>query len=171
MENEPKDYDISIALGITESRVRSLRIKSQLQYPREINWCEKLTDAIRHGVYDSVQKMITVTIEDPSVRNRIRYEVESRFGMVNLSLNSKQLVLPVESFLILAACADEDTDETLKKLNEKLKKSKLGIIEKGSIKSRFLKSVSGIGSFVGSLVTIFTTGAPIVKAVAELIGG
>lgn len=171
IEGEPKDYEISIQLGIPESKVRSLRLKSQLQYPRDIKWEENLVTAIEHGTYDNVTKMITVTIEDPSVRNKIRFEVESRFGTVNLSLNSKHLVLPVESFLILAACAEKDTDATLKKLNKELKKSRLGEIEKGNIKNRVLKTVSDIGSFLGSITTVYTAGAAIITAVSSLISG
>lgn len=115
--------------------------------------------------------MITVTIENPSVRNKIRFEVESRFGTVNLSLNSKHLVLPVESFLILAACAEKDTDATLKKLNKELKNRKIGEIEKGNIKNRVLKTVSDIGSFLGSITTVYTAGAAIITAVSSLISG
>lgn len=171
IEGEPKDYEISIQLGIPESKVRSLRLKSQLQYPRDIKWEENLVTAIEHGTYDRTTKMITVTIEDPSVRNMIRFEVESRFGTVNLSLNSKHLVLPVESFLILAACAEKDTDETLKKLNKELKKSKLGEIEKGKLKNRVLKTVSDIGSVLGSVTNVYTAGAAIIVAVSSLISG
>ena len=171
LEGDTRDYDISIALGIPESKVRTLRVKSQLQYPREIRWEEKLVTAIEHGSYDPITKMITISIEDPSVRNRIRYEVESKYGTVNLSLNNKQLILPVESFLILAACAEEDTGATIKKLNKELKKSKIGEIEKGNLKSRFLKDVDDVGSLVGNLGSIFTTGTAIISVVAKLIQG
>lgn len=169
MDGEPRDYDISIALGIPESKVRSLRIKSQLQYPRDINWEEKLVTAIDHGTYDPVAKVITITIEDPSVRNRIRHEVESRFGTVNLSLNSKQLILPVESFLILAACAEEDTKEALNRLNAELKKSKVSEIEKGNFKGRFLQAVPDLVSFLANIYSLFSPGAAIIGAVSNLI--
>jgi len=171
LEDDVRDYDISIALGIPESKVRTLRVKSQLQYPREIKWEEKLVTAIEHGSYDPITKMITISIEDPSVRNRIRYEVESKYGIVNLSLNNKQMILPVESFLILAACAEEDTDATIKRLNTELKKSKIGEIEKGNLKSRFLKGVDDVAALVGNLRSIYTSGAVIVGVVSKLLQG
>lgn len=167
--DEVLDYDISLKLGITESKVRSLREKSQLRYPREIHWEDKLTTAIKRGTYDSVQKMITITIEDPSVRNKIRNVIESKYGTVNLSLNSKQLVLPIESFLILAACAEENTDEVLKKLNKELKKSKIDTIEKGKTKGRFLKQVNDLTAFLVPVCSLFTAGQSIINAVLELI--
>lgn len=168
-EDNMTDYDISIKLGIPESKVRNLRVKSQLQYPREIHWEEKLTKAIQHGVYDQVQKQLTITIEDPSVRNRIRHEVESKYGIVNISLNSKQLVLPIESFLILAACAEGDTEGILRKLRDELNNNKINYIEKGSLKDRFLKQVEDIGGLLNNLATIYTVGKPIIAAVIGLI--
>ena len=168
-ENEINDYEISIDLGITESKVRNLRIKSQLQYPREIKWEEKLASAIEKGTYDPVQKQVTITIEDPSVRNRIRYEVESRFGTVNLSLNSKQLVLPVESFLILAACAEKDSDAVLDKFNDELQKSGVGRIEKGQFKTRIFNTASQTVSILSSLLTICSGGQPVLRALIQLI--
>lgn len=50
IEGEPKDYEISIQLGIPESKVRSLRLKSQLQYPRDIKWEENLVTAITRNI-------------------------------------------------------------------------------------------------------------------------
>ena len=169
IEEDPLDYDISIALGIPESKVRTLRVKSQLQYPREIKWEEKLTLAIKKGTYDPVQKQITITIEDPSVRNRIKHEVESHYGTANLSFNTKQLILPVESFLILAACAEENTDEVIKKINKELRSFEIKEIERANFNNRFLKSVNNIGAIVNSLASLYTIGTGIINAVTLLI--
>ena len=168
-DEDVTDYDISIELGMPESKVRNLRVKSQLQYPREIKWVDKLTNAIQHGVYDSVQKQIIITIEDPSVRNRIRHEIESHYGTVNLSFNTKQLVLPVESFLLIAACAEENTEAIIKKLRTELNKSKINVIEKGNIKDRFMKTVEDLGGTLSNLKTLYTVGKPILTAVIALI--
>lgn len=165
-----RDYEISIDLGITEQKVRSLRVKSQLLYPRVINWVEQMRQALENGSYDD--GMITITLEDPSVRNRIRYEVESKSGTVNLSLNRKQLVLPVESFLILAACAEKDTDEVLQSLNkifagnEEIK----GTIHKDKIGKRIFNGVTNIGEKLQAVLTVFTVGKPIIEQVIKLLG-
>lgn len=169
LEGKPRDYDISIDLGITENKVRLLRVKSQLQYPREIKWQDEVISAVQHGTYDSVQKMITITLENPSVRNMIRNEIESNFGTVNVSLNSKQLVLPVESFLILAACAEQDTDEVIRKLNSSFRKGGASSIEKGNFKTRFLLGVNNVGAALASIASIYSIGAPLVEAVRNLV--
>lgn len=170
LEGEVRDYDISIALGITESKVRTLRVKSQLQYPRELRWVEDLTKALDHGFFDN--GMITVTLENPSVRNRIRNEIESKFGTVGFSLNSKQLVLPVESYLILAACAEKDADSVLKELNNQFIKNEEveGKIQKGRFKDRIFKNVNDLGVLIQNVTAIYTAGKPIVEALIRLVG-
>ena len=170
MEDEVRDYDISIALGITESKVRTLRVKSQLLYPRELKWVEQLTSALDHGFY--VDGMITITLENPSVRNMIRNEVESKYGTVNISLNSKQLVLPVESYLLLAACAEKDTDTVLQELNKRFIKDKeiIGGIQKEKFKARIFKNVNNVAEAIQNVIALFTYGRPIIEAVIRLIG-
>ena len=115
--------------------------------------------------------MITITIENPSARNRIRYEVEKHYGMVGLSLNSKQLILPVESFIILAACAESNTDETIEKLNVKLHERYplLKKIEKKNIRTRFLKPVKDTTSFLSDTATIYNIGLPIIQALIMIV--
>ncbi len=164
-----RDYDISIALGIPESKVRLLREKSQLQYPRDIQWVKQLSDALENGFY--FDGMITVTIEDPSVWNRIRYEVESKYGTVNLSLNRKQLTLPIESFLILAACAETDSDTVLEKINAEFEDNEeiIGKIQKGKFKTRLFRNVNNVGTLLQSLIAFYSVGKPIIDGLIKLL--
>ena len=88
MQTEPvRDYDISIALGITESKVRSLRIRSQLLYPRTLSWNDELQKALSRGQYNADKMTITVMIEDPSVQNLLKSKIEEAYGPVYLSFN------------------------------------------------------------------------------------
>ena len=171
LEGAVRDYDISIDLGITESKVRSLRVRSQLLYPKEINWKEELATAIQHGAYDPETKQITVTIEDPSVKNLLKNIIEENFGTVGLSLNSKHLILPIESYLLLAACAEDNYENVVKDLNKKLKSHSKDIekIEKKGIKTRFLKSVPDITALISEVLAIYQVGRPIVESVLHLI--
>ena len=166
-----RDYDISIALGITESKVRNLRVKSQLMYPRKLEWAEELVKSIEHGYYDRTTGQITVTFEDPSIQNLMKNKIEESFGTVGQTLNIKQLVLPIESFLLLAAFAEQDEDDILSKLNTKLAKesARATVIEKKKFKARFMKEVPDTVSFISSLLTIYNVGRPIVEAVLDKI--
>lgn len=166
-----RDYDISISLGIPESKVRSLRVKSQLLYPREIKWIQEIGSAINHGYYDSNSGQITITVENPSVRNYLRYIIEKNFGVVGLTLNSKQLVLPIESYMLLATLAEEDADQMILKLN-KLIQDELKIkdrIEKKSFARRFLKGIPNLVGFVSASLDIYKNGRPIIEALINTI--
>ena len=171
-----RDYDISIELGITESKVRSLREKSQLLYPRELNWQEELAAALEKGHYDEDEKTVTVTLEDPSVRNKIRSDIEREFGVVNLSLNSRQLVIPLESLLYLAIIADGgDSDALIDKLNETWSTAKelseRITMDKNWKKKRFLKDCSNIQTVIGTASAVLTGGQTILRALTPLLGG
>ena len=166
-----RDYDISIALGIIESKVRSLRVKSQLMYPKKLEWTEELTKSIEHGYYDKATGQITVTFEDPSIQNLMKNKIEEGFGTVGQTLNVKQLVLPVESFLLLAAFAEQDENDVLSKLNEKLAKesTKATKIERKKFKERFMNDIPDAVSFISSLLTIYSAGRPIIEAIIDKI--
>ena len=170
IDENAKDYDLSVALGITESKARTLRVKSQLLYPREIDWVGNVATALKHGLYED--GMITITIEDPNVWNRVKNEIEKKFGTVNLSLNSKHLVLPVESFILLAACAEEDTSEAISNLKSLIRQQQTcnETIETKGFKQRFLQPVSDVASFIENAKTIFEAGKPIIRALLLLIG-
>ena len=124
LETEPRDYDISIDLGIPESKVRSLRVKAQLLYPRkELKWQEELEKALSKGQYDLQDQTITIMIEDPSVLNLLKSIIEETYGVVYKTLNSKHLCLPIESYLLLAMELEEDRSKALSRLNSKWKEA------------------------------------------------
>ena len=77
----------------------------------------------------------------------------------------------IESFLLLAAFAEQDEDDILSKLNMKLAKesARATVIEKKKFKARFMKEVPDAVSFISSLLTIYNVGRPIVEAVLDKI--
>ena len=125
LTEEPKDYEISVALGIPESKVRNLRLKSQLRYPRRITWEDEFEKALRKGFYNKNTQTVTIMIEDPAIQNMIKYQIEKSNGMVDRSLNMKHLVMPIDSVVALAMESERQngTEEgTLLKIREVYKK-------------------------------------------------
>ena len=61
------------------------------------------------------------------------------------------------------------SDAIIKRLNTELKKSKVGEIEKGNLRNRFLRDVDDIGTLFGILSSIYTGGVAIISVVAKLI--
>ena len=147
-----------------------------MKYPRNLYCNKELAKSIEHksiehGYYDRVTDQITVTFEDPSIQNLIKNKIEESFGTVGRTLNSKQLVLPLESFLLLAAFAEQNEDDILSELNKQLAKesAKTSVIEKRQFKARFMKAVPDTFSFVSSILSIYNAGRPIVEAVLNKI--
>ncbi|MBR5338922.1 MAG: hypothetical protein IK150_02460 [Lachnospiraceae bacterium] len=171
LEGTARDYDISIDLGITESKVRNLRIRSQLLYPKKLDWKEELEKSMEHGVYDASSKQITIMFEDPSVQNLMKNEIEKAFSNVGRTFNPKQLVLPIESFLILAAQAEEDKQIVLEKLNNKVREVTKSVedIEKKPLGTRFLQSVPNIVSFITNCISLYSAGKPIIDRLLGII--
>lgn len=166
-----RDYNISIDLGITESKARNLRVKSQLMYPKEIKWENELAKELNHAHYDATTKQITLTIEDPSVQSKIKNVIETEFGTVGHSLNYKQLVLPIESFLILATHAEKNQNEVFKKLCNQYKnftKSERKI-EKSTLLSNFLDDIDKPVEFIVSLLSIYDISKPLIQSLLNLI--
>ena len=119
LEKPARDYEISVELGIPESKVRSLRTRAQLLYPRELLWSEELKSAIAKGSYNPSDCTLTVMIEDPSAQSYIRNQIESQQGIVMMSFNPKHLTLPIESYILLAAQMNVDKEDAMKRLNAK----------------------------------------------------
>lgn len=171
LKRPARDYEISIELGITESRVRTLRIKSQLLYPRDLKWVDELSKSIEHGYYDKMTGQITVTFEDPSVQSLMKNKIEENFGTVGQSINVKHLILPVESFLILAAHAEKDNSSIIQKINDVLQArgTKKIVIEKEKLRTKYLEGIPDMVSFLSGLLSIYSTGRPIIEALIQKI--
>lgn len=173
-DGEPRDYDISVALGITESRARNLRVKLQLMYPRSINEIDALTTAINGGHYHSDTRDVTITIENPSVRNSIKNKLELENFNVGLTLNNKQLVLPIESIVIIAAILDIDSDKVFANLKEELKKENIDIskIEGKKFKEKFFDSIDTADKLVSILSNIkssYFNASAIIVALSNIV--
>ena len=173
-EETVRDYDLSLQLGITETKVRNLRIKSQLLYQKDIDEAKELAEAISSGRFNPDTREITITIENPSVRNSIKNTVESSNHNVGISLNSKQLILPVESIVILAILLDESKDDLLERIRTKFNKETVDIskIEKGNYKDRFFKNISSINeitSVCNSIVPFFTNAAQVIQSLVNVM--
>lgn len=163
------DYDISIALGIPETKVRNLRVKSQLQYPREINMIEQIASSIRNGFYDN--GMVTITIEDPNVKSYIKHIIESNDGIANITLNSKQLVLPLISYITLATEVEKDKDKIIKVINEKINETRKiqEITQKRKFGKELFSNINDASTFLESIENLYTKGKPVVIALIALL--
>lgn len=117
--NECSDYKISHELGITQQRVRNLKIKNQLVYPIEYDWRLALAKLTENARYDRISKKIIMNIPDPNLYLEIQNFIEEKGAYVEKQLNSKILQIRVEYYIELAL-ALENVDNQ-KKFIKKLK--------------------------------------------------
>lgn len=114
------DYKISKELGITQQRVRNLRVKSQLTYPIELDWKKSLAKLTENARYDKESKRVTMSIPDPNLYLDIQNFIESSGAYVEKQLNSKLLQLRAEYYIQLIVSLEPD--ENRKKIIKDLKK-------------------------------------------------
>ena len=180
LKKPANDYDISLELGITESKVRSLRIKSQLAYPKKLNWQDELLAAMQNYYFDPSANTLTIMIEDPSVQNLISHKIEQAHGIVKLAFNKKHLELPIGSYVMLALEAEKEQGsdkaekDILKEINSQLQKENTLVqkVTKENLPSTFLskfKDPSAILGIISIVVDHFSPENRIISMILSIL--
>ena len=92
------DYTISKELGITQSRVRSLKERKELKYPYLVDtkWKEAFVSALKNARYDEHDHYVKFIIQDINVMNEARHFIEEKGWYDECSLNKKLLRIPLD---------------------------------------------------------------------------
>ena len=65
------DFSIASALGITEAKVRNLKVKVNLQYPDSgLRWQEIFLESVQYATCED-GKTVKVSIKDPNVKRNL----------------------------------------------------------------------------------------------------
>ena len=84
------DYTVGKQLGITISRVRSLKEKKELKYHREdYCWVAYFIACIENARYDEIAHLVKVNIPDVNVIKDVRYFLEQNGWYDEYQLNPK----------------------------------------------------------------------------------
>lgn len=108
--NQPfDDYTMSKALGITQSKVRTLKLRKELQYPRaKFDWLKAFADDLKKASFDTESKKVRVLIPDVNVLTELRYFMESNGWYDEYQLNPRLFQCRVDFFLnIISKLAEE----------------------------------------------------------------
>ena len=112
--SEYSDYRLSKQLGISQSKVSSLKIKKQLQYPHSFSWKNSLEALSNRVNYENGK--IKIQIPDINLYLEIKNAVEEMGGYVEVSLTPKLLQLSPGYFLDLLVQTEKDEKkESLRK--------------------------------------------------------
>lgn len=114
------DYKISQDLGITQQKVRNLKVKNQLINPIDYDWKAALAKLTENARYDRSTGKIVINIPDPNLFIEIQNFIENQGAYVEKQLNSKILQLRVEYYIDLIVSLESEV--TRKKIIAELKK-------------------------------------------------
>lgn len=171
--NECSDYKISRDLGITQQRVRNLKIKKQLVYPEKYTWEIAFAKLIKNARYDPKTQKITLNIPDPNLFIEIQNFIESRGSYVEMQLNSKILQIRAEYFIELVVSLEPE--ESRKKITQNLKKQlqestkENAAFDSKNIGKSLINGGINIVDIIANLSTILTPGNCIGQALIELL--
>lgn len=154
------DYTLSRNLGITQSRVRSLKLKKELKYPWEnFRWEAAFAEEIKHARYDETRRLVKVGISDVNVMVELRHFMEQNGWYDEYQLNPKLFQCRLDFFIDLCErlegkriVLDDNAKEQLIELKnasgDEKEKSAIEKILSGSVEDgakEFLINASRVG--------------------------
>lgn len=114
------DYTVARELGITQSKVRNLKIRKSLQYPREeFKWEEIFVSCIPNAHYDPVKRLVKMHVADVDVLLELRNYMEKNGWYDEYQLNPKLFQCKTDIFYEL--CRNLEKTDYIE-LNDEAKK-------------------------------------------------
>lgn len=169
--NKCSDYKISKDLGITQQRVRNLKVKNQLINPIDFEWERAFAKLISNAKFEN-QKVI-INIPDPNLFYEIQNFLEEQGSYIDKQLNSKLLVIRIEYFIDLLVSLEPESNrkEVIKEIKRVFKeqsKSKKQFDEK-NIGKTLIDGAVNIITILANISTIASPENRILKALMGLV--
>ena len=172
------DYTLGEQLGITQGRVRTLKERKQLLFPKKgYNWKENFLQYLEYSRVSENQ--IKVNIPDVNVIKDLRHFLEEHNLFDNYQLNPKVFSCDIDVFISLCECLNDDNeakdykpvlDELITKYNDEISKSFFELIKSGNynaaVKLCINRSLADIAELLVSQIPIIGTfGGKAVKTI------
>lgn len=125
-ENLVSDYKIGRELGIPPSRVKNLRLKMELQYSRDYDWCKELRIVLCNNKNLTKDNgFVKINIRSKNLLNAVRDWVEDHGGIVEITFNNNEFKIAECDMLnlIVNILPQKDADSLIKNFSEQTKKS------------------------------------------------
>lgn len=167
------DYKISTDLGITQQRVRNLKVKNQLTNPIAYDWKAALANLTKNARFEQSTHKITLNIPDPNLYLDIRNFIEEQGAYVETQLNPKLLQIRAEYYLALVLALEPETSRkniirAIKKEFSKTGKENIVFDERNIGKTLFDGAVN-LTSLAANIYGLFPAGNMLAKALLELL--
>lgn len=160
--NKCSDYQLSKILGITQQRVRNLKIKSQLVYPIKFDWQSALASLLENARFDPATQKIMLNIPDPNLFIEVQNYIEENGAYIEVQINKKILQMRVEYFIDLVISLEEETqrNKIVKEIKKRLKeanKDETKFVDKEIGKS-LIKATVNITDIVANISSFISPG-------------
>ncbi len=171
--NKCSDYKISKELGITQQKVRNLKVKSQLIYPIKFDWKQSLSTLVNNARFDEKNKKIILNIPDPNLYLEIKEYIEEKGAYVETQLNGKILQIRIEYFIELVLSFENETSrqKIIKQLKKEFKKNNKdeSLFDEKEIAKSLIKGGTDMISIVDNITSIMDNGNLIWSALKNII--
>ena len=169
--NKCSDYKISKDLGITQQRVRNLKVKNQLINPIAFEWEKAFAKLVSNAKFEN-QKVI-ISIPDPNLFYEIQNFLEEQGAYIDKQLNSKLLVIRVEYFIDLLLSLEPESNrkaavKEIKKIYKEQTKTEKQFDEK-NIGKTLIDGAVNVTTILANISSVISPGNAIYSAIAGLI--
>ncbi len=116
------DYTLAKLLGISQSRISTLKVKKQLQYPySEFDWKKSFRRVCENARYEKGK--ILINLRDKNLYYELKNQIDENGGYVETTLTSNLLVISVYDFYELSEqlMTPDEIGEIKKALKKKYK--------------------------------------------------
>ena len=122
------DYTLSKALGISQSKISTLKVRKELQYPYSgFDWKESFKRVSERAVFENGK--IKLFIPDKNLYLEIKNAIETSGGFIEIQLTPNLLQIRPEYFidLVIAISNTEDRDKIRKEIKKQVKEKDIDI--------------------------------------------
>ncbi len=154
------DYVISKELGITQQRVRNLKVKTQLVYPdSERDWKKQFAKLIANARLED--NKIYISIPDPNLFIEIENFLDENGKFIEKQMNSKLMVMRIEYFLDLCLHSEDVSNrkKITKRIKEECKKTNKDIskFDDANVGKSLLDLAVNTTSIIASVASLFSS--------------
>lgn len=172
--NSCSDYKISRDLGITQQRVKSLKIKSHLLYPIDFSWQDSFASLAKNIRFDRQRQKVIISIPDPNLYYEVQDYLEEHGGYIEKQLNGKLLQLRVEYYIDLLVKVYGDEKSRKQLISEAKKQCKINqkeekIFDDKQIGKSLLELGVNVSSIVSGIVSSLSPSSPLEKLLTILL--
>lgn len=155
-------------MGITQQRVRNLKVKKELVYPTQYDWKAALAKLTEYARYDKTTRKVILNIPDPNLYIEIQNFIENQGAYIEKQLNSKILQIRAEYYIELVTSLENEKErkEIIKKLKESCDDE---IFDERNIGKSLMNTAVNLTTIAANLSDIVSPSNLIGKALIELL--